>query len=304
MSKGLGIDPNEKVSQLSICLEVADAYTKERRISFTDTTWLLFRVTLHHIFDGKASIHRDTYGRMARNNPMGDDESLGFRAFIPMEDFVESGYLGLREKENNTSITVTFLALREASEAKTSSWYALPSQCRDPVLAAASQKPGGPSVGAQLSVGKPSTAPGSFTVTHAPVVKGIAGGIPDEPRTAIKGKRPKGQRPQDNTDNGRMQCVGRFVWRIDKFSKLKDIVKKRKISNLSIKSPQFTVGGYRMRLIMYPRGMTNDNQDKPPTHMAVFLQVSPGRGHVGKECSVTDTESLTTCNSAITLTTL
>ena len=60
-------DPNEKVSQLSICLEVADTYMKERRISFTDTTtWLLFRVTLHHIF-GKASIHRDTYGRMARN---------------------------------------------------------------------------------------------------------------------------------------------------------------------------------------------------------------------------------------------
>ena len=277
-------DPNEKVSQLSICLEVADTYMKERRISFTDTTWLLFRVTLHHIFDSKASIHRDTYGRMGHNNS-GDDESLvrGFRAFIPMDDFVESGYLGPREKENNTSITVTFLALREASEAKTSSWYALPSQCRDPVLAAASQKPGGPSVGAQLSVGKPSTAPGSFTVTHAPVVKGIAGGIPDESRTAIKGKRPKGQRPQDNTDNGRMQCVGRFVWRIDKFSKLKDIVKKRKMSNLSIKSPQFTVGGQSMRLIMYPRGMTNDNQDKPPTHMAVFLQVSPGRGHVGKE---------------------
>ena len=300
-SKGLGIDPNEKVSQLSICLEVADAYTKERRISFTDTTWLLFRVTLHHIFDSKASIHRDTYGRMARNNPMGDDESLGFRAFIPMEDFVESGYLGLREKENNTSITVTFLALREASEAKTSSWYALPSQCRDPVLAAASQKPGGPSVGAQLSVGKPSTAPGSFTVTHAPVVKGIAGGIPDEPRTAIKGKRPKGQRPQDNTDNGRMQCVGRFVWRIDKFSKLKDIVKKRKISNLSIKSPQFTVGGYSMRLIMYPRGMTNDSQDKPPTHMAVFLQVSPGRGHVGTgmfSYRYRESDNLQLCNNS------
>ena len=31
-------DPNEKVSQLSICLEVADTYMKERRISFTDTT--------------------------------------------------------------------------------------------------------------------------------------------------------------------------------------------------------------------------------------------------------------------------
>ena len=73
------------------------------------------------------------------------------------------------------------------------------------------------------------------------------------------------------------------MWRIDKFSKLKDIVKKRKISNLSIKSPQFTVGGQSMRLIMYPRGMTSDNQEKPPTHMAVFLQVSPGRGHVGKE---------------------
>ena len=281
-------DPSEKVSQLSICLEVAEPSAKERRSARYDpftkksqptdnnnSCWLLFRVTLHNQVDGKASVHRDFFGRLSQNPSVdgGAPGGLGARAFIPMKDFVESGYLGTNGV--HTSITVTFHALREATEAKTSSWYADPGQCIDREMAAAAARPGGPTVGARLATeeGRNRSKPGydPSRAIHAPLVKGVAGGIPDDGRVGfIKGKRPKGQRPQDNSDNGRMQCVGRFVWRIDKFNKLKDVLKKRKMNDLDIKSPQFNVGGHNMRLKMYPRGQGN-----PPTHMSLFLEVTP-----------------------------
>eukprot|EP00976_Prorocentrum_cordatum_P080228 1183895-Prorocentrum_minimum.AAC.5 len=47
---------------------------------------------------------------------------------------------------------------------------------------------------------------------------------------------------------------GRFVWRIENFTKLKDLLKKRKITGLCIKSKRFQVGGKDCRLIAYPRG--------------------------------------------------
>lgn len=45
-----------------------------------------------------------------------------------------------------------------------------------------------------------------------------------------------------------------FVWRIEHFSRLKDVLKKRKITGLCVKSRRFLVGGYTCRLIIYPRG--------------------------------------------------
>ena len=51
--------------------------------------------------------------------------------------------------------------------------------------------------------------------------------------------------------------AGKFVWRIEAFTRLKDLLKKRKITGLCIKSRRFTVGGRDCRLIVYPRG-------KPP----------------------------------------
>ena len=48
---------------------------------------------------------------------------------------------------------------------------------------------------------------------------------------------------------------GKFVWKIEHFTKLKDILKKRKITGLCVKSKRFTVGGRDCRLIVYPRGL-------------------------------------------------
>ena len=48
--------------------------------------------------------------------------------------------------------------------------------------------------------------------------------------------------------------ASKFVWRIEAFTRLKDLLKKRKITGLCIKSRRFTVGGRDCRLIVYPRG--------------------------------------------------
>ena len=45
-----------------------------------------------------------------------------------------------------------------------------------------------------------------------------------------------------------------FVWRIEHFTRLKDLLKKRKITGLCLKSKRFSVGGCTCRLIVYPRG--------------------------------------------------
>ncbi len=45
-----------------------------------------------------------------------------------------------------------------------------------------------------------------------------------------------------------------FVWRIEHFMRLKDLLKKRKITGLCVKSRRFSVGGCTCRLIVYPRG--------------------------------------------------
>ncbi|BDA47782.1 probable MATH domain and coiled-coil domain-containing protein At3g at N-terminal half [Coccomyxa sp. Obi] len=60
-----------------------------------------------------------------------------------------------------------------------------------------------------------------------------------------------------------------FVWRIEHFMRLKDLLKKRKITGLCVKSKRFSVGGCTCRLIVYPRG-----QSQPPRHLSMFLEVS------------------------------
>lgn len=51
---------------------------------------------------------------------------------------------------------------------------------------------------------------------------------------------------------------GKFLWRIENFTKLKDLLKKRKITGLCIKSRRFQVGNRDCRLIVYPRGGAPD----------------------------------------------
>ncbi|XAR70992.1 Ubiquitinyl hydrolase 1 [Bertholletia excelsa] len=66
--------------------------------------------------------------------------------------------------------------------------------------------------------------------------------------------------------------MGKFTWRIENFIRLKDILKKRKITGLCIKSRRFQIGNRDCRLIVYPRG-----QSQPPCHLSVFLEVTDSR---------------------------
>ncbi|XP_022941427.1 uncharacterized protein LOC111446723 isoform X2 [Cucurbita moschata] len=66
--------------------------------------------------------------------------------------------------------------------------------------------------------------------------------------------------------------LGKFTWRIENFTRLKDLLKKRKITGLCIKSRRFQVGNRDCRLIVYPRG-----QSQPPCHLSVFLEVTDSR---------------------------
>ncbi|PRQ26713.1 putative ubiquitinyl hydrolase 1 [Rosa chinensis] len=66
--------------------------------------------------------------------------------------------------------------------------------------------------------------------------------------------------------------MGKFTWKIENFTKLKDLLKKRKITGLCIKSRRFQIGNRDCRLIVYPRG-----QSQPPCHLSVFLEVTDSR---------------------------
>jgi hypothetical protein len=54
---------------------------------------------------------------------------------------------------------------------------------------------------------------------------------------------------------------GKFMWRIENFTRLKDLLKKRKITGLCIKSRRFQVGNRDCRLIVYPRGILVAHDD-------------------------------------------
>ncbi|CAN1287796.1 Ubiquitin C-terminal hydrolase 13 [Linum perenne] len=66
--------------------------------------------------------------------------------------------------------------------------------------------------------------------------------------------------------------MGKFIWKIEHFTRLKDLLKKRKITGLCIKSRRFQIGNRDCRLIVYPRG-----QSQPPCHLSVFLEVTDSR---------------------------
>ncbi|KAL0372247.1 UNVERIFIED_CONTAM: hypothetical protein Scaly_0906300 [Sesamum calycinum] len=66
--------------------------------------------------------------------------------------------------------------------------------------------------------------------------------------------------------------MGKFSWRIENFTRLKDLLKREKITGLCIKSRRFQIGNRDCRLIVYPRG-----QSQPPCHLSVFLEVTDSR---------------------------
>lgn len=47
---------------------------------------------------------------------------------------------------------------------------------------------------------------------------------------------------------------GKFMWTIKNFTRLKDVLKKRKITGVDAKSPRFQIGNQDLRLVVYPRG--------------------------------------------------
>ncbi|KAL5985714.1 hypothetical protein ACLOJK_027701 [Asimina triloba] len=75
--------------------------------------------------------------------------------------------------------------------------------------------------------------------------------------------------------------MGKFTWRIENFTRLKDLLKKRKITGLCIKSRRFQIGNRDCRLIVYPRG-----QSQPPCHLSVFLEVTDSRNTNDWSCFV------------------
>lgn len=91
-----------------------------------------------------------------------------------------------------------------------------------------------------------------------------------EPRGAMAGNAVLARtRDKRKTATRESEWAGRFQWRLENFTRLKDLLKKRKITGLCIKSRRFTVGGRDCRLIVYPRG-----QSQPPTFLSVFLEVT------------------------------
>ncbi|KAK8967432.1 hypothetical protein KSP40_PGU003862 [Platanthera guangdongensis] len=54
---------------------------------------------------------------------------------------------------------------------------------------------------------------------------------------------------------------GKFTGRIENFTRLKDLLKKRKITGLCVKSRRFQIGNRDCRLIVYPRAVDNINAE-------------------------------------------
>lgn len=92
-----------------------------------------------------------------------------------------------------------------------------------------------------------------------------------EPRGALAaaGAPSRLRDKRKSTNHRESEWTGRFQWRLENFTRLKDLLKKRKITGLCIKSRRFSVGGKDCRLIVYPRG-----QSQPPTFLSVFLEVT------------------------------
>ncbi|XP_073050755.1 uncharacterized protein [Primulina eburnea] len=104
--------------------------------------------------------------------------------------------------------------------------------------------------------------------------------------TLIGGKNGANTRKSDG-------FVGKFIWRIENFTRLKDLLKKRKITGLCIKSRRFQIGNRDCRLIVYPRG-----QSQPPCYLSIFLEVTDSR-NVTSDCSCFVSHRLSVVNQKI-----
>ena len=282
-------------------------------VAASRSCWLVFRVSAAHQADGKKSVHRDSYGRFAGDALGGDTTSLGWNDFMPMATFaggddltafpkhaeIEGGGTGFLEGPDGRAVfSVSFHAAREACEARTHHRRA--DACVGPVTAILAPDGAVRATGGGVPDGKL----GSAASLRVPDAAGR------RLRSGKRGERLLKDGAADAARSGGVSggvsgkghpfagdahdVVGRFVWRLDNFTKLKDILKKRKMSGLSVKSRRFFVGGFSCRLIAYPRG-----QSHPPNHLSMFLEVADREGSDGKTDSDGDvfvSHRLSVCN--------
>ena len=270
---------NTRVSKVSGDLGIGPDSAMVPAMSSNRSCWVVFRMSAVNQTESRNTVHRDSFGRFAADGGGGDTTSLGWNDFMPFQTFsgevdADGGSSFLLGEDGKAQFSVSFHAVREACEARTTN--------------------------ALQNVG-----PAKAILSPDGSVKGEGGGVPDKQlsksdlssrlKSKVGGGRggskgagfistPRTNNSSNNSTNSSIfskdtnEIVGRFVWRLDNFTKLKDVLKKRKMSGLSVKSRRFLVGGRYCRLIVYPRG-----QSHPPNHLSMFLEVSdphvndPGR---------------------------
>ncbi|XP_022729174.1 uncharacterized protein LOC111284647 isoform X2 [Durio zibethinus] len=62
--------------------------------------------------------------------------------------------------------------------------------------------------------------------------------------------------------------MGKYTWKIENFSRLKDVLKKKKMKGVFAKSRKFRIGNHEFRLVVYPRGLS-----QKPFYLSMFLEV-------------------------------
>ena len=189
----------------------------------------------------RPAVFKDSYGRFAADTKSGDNTSLGWNDFQLMSTFLDpaSGFL----HDDTATFSVVFHVIKESATFTRTPLPALNHGGRG--------RKGGAGAGDHHHQRDRDRGVGTLTGPGmGPRGSGVSGGVGDA--VEVFG--------------------GKFVWRIDHFTRLKDLLKKRKITGLCIKSRRFQVGGRDLRLIIYPRG-----QSQPPQHLSMFLEVTHPR---------------------------
>ena len=255
--------------------------------------WMLFRVSAVNELDATRSTHRDSHGRFASDARGGNHTSLGWNDFMPMDVFAEtaeeneSGANDAHREEDEgeaadglaspspspsarggfllgadgrATFSVAFHVVREACEAK----------AHHQRVAGTGARP----LGSRRTAACPVSAaasPRRRSRNRARLSALRKGGRAN--RGGVSGDRSGvGGSGTGSNEWAEDQIVARFTWRIDGFGKLKDLLKKRKMTGLCVKSRRFRAGGRDCRLIVYPRG-----QSQPPNHLSMFLEVTDPR---------------------------
>jgi hypothetical protein len=189
----------------------------------------------------RPAVFKDSYGRFAADTKSGDNTSLGWNDFQLMSTFLDpaSGFL----HDDTATFSVVFHVIKESATFTRTPLPALNHGGRG--------RKGGAGAGDHHH--------------HRDRDRGV--GTLTGPGVGPRGSGGSGV----GGDAGEV-FGGKFVWRIDHFTRLKDLLKKRKITGLCIKSRRFQVGGRDLRLIIYPRG-----QSQPPQHLSMFLEVTHPR---------------------------